>query len=225
MEELKLARIDGKTFDEIQEDVVRITNYFTNLWYDNYPVLKSHNYDKEQIIFDVYNGIYNRKVPNEYSNLEKHFIKASKSSFSMKYISNVIKRTVMLTLKCRARDISKKPILDSLDREIEQGSEKSTTLSDIISDKSESIESLIEIKSILESIPNKLYKDYYVISPFGEKKKLSTKKVLDWVIAGYKISEMQEKVFCKDKTNIKYRAMSEIKKETICLARKIFYED
>lgn len=225
MGELQTARIDGRTYEDIQEDVVKIVNYFTNLWYKNYPVLHYHKYDKEQIIFDVYNGIYNRKSQEDYSNLEKHFIKASNEGFTMSYISNVIKRTVLLTLKCRARDISKKPLLDSLDREIDNNGEKVTTLADIVQSTEESFEDILELKSILESIPDKVYKDYHIKTFFGDNIKLTTKKVLDWIVSGYSIVEMCEKVYLKNGENIKYKTMSEIKKETISLARKVFYED
>ena len=69
IEDLQTARLAGKSYDEIQEDVVRLVNYFTNLWYKNYPILKYHNIDKDNIVTDVYRGLYLRTKDDGLSNL------------------------------------------------------------------------------------------------------------------------------------------------------------
>ena len=217
--EINMARVEGKSYDEIQEDVVRITHYFTNLWYKNYPVLKEKGYDKEQIVYDVWNGIYNKKNETDLSNLEKHFIKASENKYTIEYIMNVVKRTVLLTLKCRARDISKKPNVDSLDREIPNG-DNGITLGDLAKSNAESIESQVEYRMMLESMPNKVYREYYYETRFGDKCKLSTKQILHWILEGYSITDMTEKVFCKDASNIPYKRMSELKRNTIEIVKE-----
>lgn len=226
MEELQTATIAGKKYDEIQEDVVRLVNFFVNKFYGLYPALKMYNCDREHIVMDVYRGLYLRTKDDGLSNLERHFIKASKiENVTMSYISNLIRKSVNMSMRCISRDIVKKPLLDSLDRTIQHDGDKDTTLSDIISD-GESMESLVELKLTLESIKHKTFKEYYYLGAFNEKKKLTTAKVLDWIIAGYKISEMKDKVFKrKDDTNIEFKNMSEIKKLTINLAREVFYED
>lgn len=227
MEELQTATIAGKKYDDIQGDVVRLVNFFVNKFYGLYPVLKAHDCDKEFVVMDVYRGLYLKTRDDGLSNLERHFIKASKiENITMSYISNLIRKSVTMSMMCLSRDLSKKPIIDSLDRTIQQDGEKDTTLSDIIASKDESMENIIELKLTLESIKHKTFKEYYYLGAFNEKKKLTTAKVLDWVIAGYKITEMKDKVFKKkDNSNIEFKNMSEIKKITINLAREAFYED
>lgn len=225
IEDLQTARLAGKSYDEIQEDVVRLVNYFTNLWYKNYPILKYHNIDKDNIVTDVYRGLYLRTKDDGLSNLERHFLKASKAKFDMRYMSNLIKNSVLMSLRCNSREAAKKPLVDSLDRTVYSDGDKEITLLDTAGAAGESMESLVELRMTLESIKHKKYKEYYIVNYVGEKSKLSTKNVLDWVISGYKITEMCQKVFCKNGNNIEYKNMSEIRRETINLARKAFYED
>jgi len=227
MDELQTAEIAGRKYEDIQGDVVRLVNFYVNKFYGLYPTLKLYGCDREHIVLDVYRGLYLRTKDDGLSNLERHFIKASKiENITMSYISNLIRASVNMSMRCISRDIVKKPLCDSLDRTIQQDGDKNTTLSDIIASNEESIESQIELKLTLESIKHQTFKEYYYIGAFNEKKKLSTSKVLDWIIAGYKISEMKDKVFKKkDNTNIEFKNMSEIKKLTINLAREVFYED
>lgn len=227
MEELQAAMIAGKKYEDIQGDVVRLVNYFVNKFYELYPVLKRYNCDREFVVMDVYRGLYLKTKDDGLSNLERHFIKASKiENVTMSYISNLIRKSVTLSMSCLSRDLSKKPLLDSLDRVIQHDGDKDTTLADIVSDNSNSLEKSVELKLTLESIKHKTFKEYYYIGAFGEKKKLTTAKVLDWVINGYKITEMKDKVFKKkDNSNIEFKNMSEIKKLTINLAREAFFED
>lgn len=227
MEELQLARLDGRTYEDIQPDIIKLVNYYVNLWYKNYPVLDSYGYDSEQIVMDVYHGIYLKTQDDGLSNLERHFIKASKiPDCTMKYMSNLIKNSVLMMLKCRARDVVRKPLCSSLDKEVYQEENKPVTLGDMVASPGESIEVSVETKLLLESIPNEIYPTYYTRDFFGAKKKLSTKLVLNWIISGYKTAEMCEMVIDKEtKEHISYTRMSKIRKETILQARKLFYED
>ena len=225
MKELQLARLDGRTYEDIQLDIIKLVNYYVNLWYKNYPILKTYGYDSERIVTDVYHGLYLKTKDDGLSNLERHFIKAANGKgYTMSYISNVIKRSVINMLMCRARDVVRKPLTTSLEQEIYTDS-KSIKLEDTIADTKESVEAQVELKILLESIPNKKYNDYYYINSFNEKKKLTTKVIFNWVRSGYTIQEMCNKVFNKKNTNIEYNRMSALKKETISLARKIFYEE
>lgn len=226
LEELKTARLDGKSYNDIQGDIVKLVNYFTNLWYKDYPVIRQHGCEKEDIVSAVYRGLFLRTRDDGLSNLERHFIKASKiENCTMSYMSNLIRKSVKLTLMCVSRDIVKKPICESLDKTIYSDGDKDIVLSDTLKDCSTSFEDEIELKLTLESIKHKKYKEYYRINSFDEKIKLSTKDVLDWLVAGYKITDMCTKVYCRDGSNIDYKTMSKIKRETIELARKAFYED
>ena len=225
-DELSQARIQGRTYSEIQEDVLKLTYYYVNLWYTHYPLLKKHGLDREQVATDVFYTFYKHPKKNDrgYSNLEESFIKASNQNFTMSYISNLVRKSVLLVLSCASRGFSKKPVIGSLD-DIIQDDDKGASLSEIISNNEESTEAIVELKSILESIKNRVYEEYYYIDFFNKKCKLTTHKILDWIVDGYTISEMQSKVFdCSSKSNIEYRIMSQLKKETIELAREKFYE-
>ena len=226
MEELMTATLAGRKYDDIQEDVVKLVNYYANLWYKNYPTLEKYGYDKEFVVMDVYRGLYLKTKDDGLSNLERHFIKASNiENCTMSYISNLIRKSVRLSLMCISRELNKKPVCDSLDRTVYSKDDKSLSLGDTIKTINEPMEDVVELKLMLESIKHKKYKDYYVVNFAGEKVKLTSKRVLDWIIAGYKVTEMTEKVFYKDGSNIKYKNMSEIKKETIELAREAFKEN
>lgn len=224
--ELQTATLAGRYYNDIQDDVVKLVNYYTNIFYQNYPVLAQHGCDKETIVMDVYRGLSLRTKDDGLSNLERHFIKASKiENCTMAYISNLIRKSVMMSLMCISRDISKKPICDSLDRAVYSDGTRDISLADTVQDTSESLESLVELKLTLESIKHKKFKEYHTVTFFGDKVKLSTKDVLDWIISGYKISEMCSKVFKHDGSNIDYNNMNKIRKETISLAREAFYGD
>ena len=112
IEELKLARLDGRSYEDIQPDVIKLVDYYVGIWYGNFPILKQYNYDSERIVTDVYHGIYLKTKDDGLSNLERHFIKASKiENCTMSYISNLIKNSVLNMLRCRARDVVRKPML------------------------------------------------------------------------------------------------------------------
>ena len=226
--ELELARLEGRSYDEIQPDVIKLVYYYVNLWYKTFPILKMYNYDSERIVTDVYHSIYLKTRDDGLSNLERDFIKAANTEgFSMKYISNVIKKATINMLMCRARDVVRKPMLASLDQEVYTDGGKVITLGDTIADKGESVEDIVELKIKLESIPNKRYSDYFYVTSFGEKKRLNTKVILNWVISGYSIREMREKVFNKKKpeTNISTVNMSQLKAETLSLARSVLRKE
>lgn len=226
IEELKLARLDGRSYEDIQPDVIKLVDYYVGIWYGNFPILKQYNYDSERIVTDVYHGIYLKTKDDGLSNLERHFIKASKiENCTMSYISNLIKNSVLNMLRCRARDVVRKPMLYSLDHAIsENESGDITTLGDVVADPNADIEKLVEIKLALESIPNKKYSEYYYISGLGDRKKLSTRKILNWILSGYTQVEMRKKIFTKNNNNITSALMSELRKETINLAQKALEE-
>lgn len=222
-DELHSARLAGRSYEDIHEDVVKLVNYFTNLWYKNYPVLKNYGIEKEDIVMDVYRGLCLRTKDDGLSNLERHFIKASKiENCTMSYISNLIRMSVSMSLRCCSREAVKKPRCISLDDVVYQNGEKDMTLSELVQDNKEPIEDYVSLKLSIESIKHKKYKEYYTVTFFGDKKYLSTREVLDWIVSGYTISEMCEKVYNKDGKNIDYKKMSEIRRETIQQAREAF---
>lgn len=226
MEELITATLAGRNYNDIQEDVVKLVNYYVNLWYKNYPTIKKYGLDKDFVVMDVYRGLYLKTKDDGLSNLERHFIKASNiDGCTMSYISNLIRKSVKLSLMCISRELLRKPICDSLDRTIYSSDGKDLSLGDTLRTNNEPMEDLVELKLTLESIKHKKYKDYYTINFAGEKVRLTSKKVLDWIIDGYKVTEMTEKVYYKDGSNIKYKSMSEIKKEVIGIAREAFKEN
>ena len=225
-EELKLARLEGKSYEEIQGDVIRLVNYYVKLWYKNYPVLKLYNYDAERIVTDVYHGIYLKTRDDGLSNLERHFIKASKmKNCTMSYISNVLRNSVINMLKCRARDVVRKPLTFSLDQKIPNcPNGKNILYVDTVKDERVCIENDIELKILLESLPNIKY-NYYYIDSFGSKRKVTTKTILNWVASGYTIKDMTQKVFNKNGKNVSSTIISALKKESINLARKFLLEE
>lgn len=220
MNEVLNKKVEGRTFNEIQEDVQRIVYKFTGMWYNNYPTLRQHGYDIEQIIMDVYNGIYLKTKDDGLSNLERQFNLASDKEYSMKYIMNYIKVSVKNMLMCRARDISKKPILDSLDREVFDNSSSSViTLGEIVEDNKENFEAKVECQDLLDQIPNIEYPEYYYINQ-GKVKTLDTHQILYWITEEYTITSLLN-IIKKYSNNqpISRTNMSNLKKEVILLAQ------
>lgn len=226
MEELRLATTDGRTYDDIHEDVIRLTNYYINLWYKNYPILKKFSCDEDEMATVIYHYLYLKTKDDGLSNLERHFNKACQTTDNvMSYISNLIRKSVRLNLACVARCFANKPNISSLDEAIYQEGENDILVSDVIPENKESLEDIAELSILLDSIKHKVYKEYYTINPFGEIRKLTSKDVLNWIISGFTIQEMCNKVFNKKDENIKYQAMNKIRKETISLARDVFYKE
>ena len=226
MELLKDARIDGKTYDEIQKDVLKLTYYYVGIFVDRYPLIKMHNRDVEQLVTDVFYTFYKHPKKNDrgYSNLEETFIKASEQGFTMSYISNFVRKSVILLLSCVSRDLSKKPTCVSLDQTIYQEGDKDICLEDTIASNDESLEDVAMLNCIMDSIPTETYADYHRKDFYGKKYKLNSKQVLNWIISGYTISEMASKVFDKKGNNIPYNIMASFKRRAIELARTKFYE-
>ena len=223
IEELKLARLEGKSYEEIQPDVIKLIDYYVGIWYKNFPILKKYGYDSERIVTEVYHGIYLKTKDDGLSNLERHFIKASKiENCTMSYISNLLKNSVLNMLRCRARDVVRKPLAISLDSEITQSDGGTTLLGDIVADPSVSVENMVELKLTLESVPNKKYNDYYYISGYGDKVKLTTRKLLNWILSGYTQTDMRQKIYNKNNKNVSNAVISELKKETLYLAQETF---
>lgn len=213
--ELINARVEGKTYDEIQTDIVKMTKYFCGKFYQKYPVLKLYNYDVESAMLDVWNNLYRRN--NEgVANLERYFIEASKKGFSMKYIMNIVKRITTTSLLTCARDLPRKPVVYSLDDVINnsvESEDKELSMADTIVDTRESTENILEYKELLESLPNRKLKEYYYMNAFGEKRVLTTNKILDWYIEGYNITETANKIFStRDDLNISHKEASRLRK-------------
>lgn len=226
MELLKNARIDGKTYEEIQTDIIKLTYYYVGIFVDRYPLIKMHNKDVEQLVTDVFYTFYKHPKNNDrgYCNLEETFIKASEQGFTMSYISNFVRKSVVLLLSCVSRDLSKKPLSVSLDQTVNQEGDKDLSLGDTIASNDESLEDVAMLNCIMNSIPNEVYADYHRKDFYGKKYKLTSKQILNWVISGYTLSEMAAKVFDKKGNNIPYGIMSNLKKKAIQLARNSFYE-
>ena len=225
MNELTIARLDGKSYEEIQEDIINIINYYINLWYDRYPALKLHCIDKDAVLSDVFRGLCLRTKDDGLSNLERHFLKAVNNNLTMRYMANLLKKSTLMSLMCLSRESSKKPINDSLDRVINDSDDKSIYLSDVVQDTTESFERVVELKIALESIKHKNYPNYYYKDPFGSKIKLSSSHILNWIISGYQVSEMISMVYSyKENKHIGSQSMRDIRKDTIELAKEYLRE-
>lgn len=203
MNELNIAQLEGRKWDEVQRDIIRVVNYYINLWYNRYPTLRLHNVDKEEVEVFVYNYLYLKTKEDNLSNLERHFIEAYKEGKKFRYIINLVKRSTMLAIMCMSRELSKKPIYESLNKPITNNSEiKDLELVDIIPGNIEPIEDIVELKIALESIKHKKYPDYHYFNAFNEKKVLTTKEVLNWFLSGYKSADIRKKIFNKKDKNI-----------------------
>lgn len=227
MQELSEARVEGKSYLDVANDVVRIVNYFVNLWYDKYPILKVYNCMPDHIVTEVYSGLSNRNRDDGLSNLEYYFLNASKlEKNGMKYIMNTIKKSVLSVFLCRSRDLPRKPAALSLNTPLGNAdSGKELSLAEMIPDPQVDIEKQVELKLMLESIPNKKYSGYYYIDSFGSKRNVTTKKIINWLLSGYTISEMKEKVFNKHKENISYICMSKMRNESIQAAKSVLFDE
>ena len=40
IEELKLARLDGRSYEDIQPDVIKLVDYYLGILYGNFTILK-----------------------------------------------------------------------------------------------------------------------------------------------------------------------------------------
>ena len=226
--ELNSESLRGLSFEEYQENFIRLVKYYVSYYYPKNPALRFNGYDKEDLATEVYCRLYNRKDKNSPSNAEKYFIIAStKGETAPTYISQVVKKIVVTCLM----DIHKR--INSVKR----GSY--TLFSDQIIDQNEfgftegftfefgknRLEwgrDSISYFELIESLPLRVYEKYYVLRN-GRKLQATSRIILDMLVDGYTQGELSE--YIRDiKTNegISLFVARRLKSEVIDLAKRTF---
>lgn len=217
--------VDGKTFDEAVPEIYRMVYYYVNVYYHKYSsILKANLHDMNDVAQDMFVSICNKKNKEGLSNIQKKFIEASKENLGMKYISNVVGRTVQLNIMSLAKMFSRRPKnvpFETLSKIYSRGNsgEESIDHFDFLEDKTQDVNLKSAYDFIINSIEDTSYRDYYVIKD-NKKVSLSVHIVLDMVTDGLTVAEMSERVYMYSKnTNISYKRMNEIVKESRKIAR------
>lgn len=225
--QLNRSRVDGKTFEEALKDFKNMTYYYVLLYFKNWKtLLHKNNYDADDVAQDIFVSLFNKKDKEELCNIEKKFVIASVNNYGMKYLRNTIGRAVYLNLLSLVRGFSKKPDVVSFDTLVSDvyGSDQAE-ISDrlkIMRDVRADIDLKTAYNCILDGIPNKIYRDYYILNN-KEYKMLSVLDVVNMIAEGYTVSDMAARVYTnKDKINITYKRMNDIVKEVRQYALKSY---
>ena len=226
--DIRAYTVDGKTFEEIIPEIYRMVYYYVNVYYHRYDgILKANLHDINDVAQDMFVSICNKKNKEGLSNIQKKFIKASKENLGMKYISNVVNRTVQLNIISLAKLFSRKPKnvpFETLSKIYSKGSGEDEAIDhfDFLEDKTQDVNLKLAYNFILDGIEDTSYRDYYVIKN-NKKVSLSVHIVIDMVTDGLTVAEMSERVYMFSKnSNISYKRMNEIVKEARRMARKSY---
>lgn len=220
-EQINSCLVDGKTFNDSLFDIKNMVYYYVRVYYNKWrTVIHQGMYDVDDVAQDMFISLFNKKNKQGLSNIEKRFIEASEKNLGMKYIRNVIGRTVYLNILSLVRIMTKKNNTVSFEQFFNDGDTDDTDRLEILTDKSANIEIKLAYNNIVDGIKNTIYKDFY-IKKNNDYKMLSVLDILDMITDGYTITEMSSKVYTnKEGKNIAYRLMSDLVKEV----RKIVIE-
>ena len=228
-EDLINCRLEGKTFDEILPDIQRMIYYYTRIYYEKWKtIMKNNLYELDDVAQDMFVSICNKKDKKGLSNIQKKFIQASKEDLGMKYISNLIGKTVSLNVTCIARGFNKKPkpvsFLEIVAKTNDPDSDKKVDYLDLLEDKRQDMDLKSSYDLFISSLPYRAYNDYFVESKSGKLVTLDIYNIIDMVRNKLTITEMTKLVTTKKGINISYKRMNEIVKEIRSIAKKSYDE-
>lgn len=226
LSDLKLAKVDNRTFDDIVPDIMRIVYKYTKIYLDKWSnIMYANNYSFEDVAQDMFVNIFNRKNKNSLSNIEKHFVYASENNLSMKYIQSVIGKAVYFNVLCIARTFNRKrkPLsLEDINSFYGNDDNSSDDCYKFLEDKRENIEIKSSYNLFIESIDNIEF-DYYIIDK-DKKRHLCAYDIIDMIIDKKSVSDMTGYVYMINDKRISYVKMNEVVKAVRALLIKSYEE-
>lgn len=221
------ARVEGKTWDEIQPEIIKMIYYYSNLYYNkNKNIYKMYKVERDDIVDILFKTLFSkgRGNKNYYSNLESKFIEASDKGYSMKFISNNIGRATQLNCMSyitKELQVRCQPNMMSLDQTCEYLSEGQMTYADIITDD-KTIEEETTLSLFLHEMPLMRYSRYFIVDNDLNTKELTNREMLINLYNGHTASSLRNRIFSNnDLKPIKYEVLVDIIESTRNSAKSI----
>lgn len=218
--DLEKSRLEGKSFDEIVPEIVNMVYYYAKLNYSKWEkVLKQNIKSIDDLAQDMFISLFNKRN-STLSNIERKFIKASNENLSMKYISNLIGRTVYLNTLSIVRSFKNKPVNILFEDIHTNNNTCDIEKLPILLDRSQNIDLKLSYKLFIESIPNIKFNEYLI-----NNKILDTHTILNLISDKETIKNISLILRRKDGSKVSFKQTSNIIKEVKQLARKSYLED
>ena len=226
--ELNSENLRGLSFEEYQENFIKLVKYYVKYYYPQNPALKFNGYNCEDLVSEVYCRLYNRKDINSPSNAEKYFLIAStKGESASTYISKVVRKIVVTCLMDIHKKINRTKYVpyilfsDQIIDENECGFAEGFTF-ELGKNSLEWGRDSISYFELIESLPLIEYDEYYIMLD-GKKLKATSRIILDMLVDGYNRTELRECIRdIKTDEGICLYTANRLKREVLDLARKTF---